>query len=189
MWRRAARRPADRSQYRTPAAKRRVHGAGDQRSGLARPQRVCLGLGYPGFACFTNITANPTGLSPGLYSGQITVTDSNSSNQAIVNVILTVTNSAQSIQISENGLSFTGVTAGSQPPQQEFTVSNPGAGNLNWTAQASTLAGGSWLSVSPFSGAAASGQSSAPVPSRQTRPGWRPDSISGNQCERGGCDE
>jgi uncharacterized protein (TIGR03437 family) len=103
-------------------------------------------------------TVSPTGLSPGLYTGQITVSDTNSSNQATVTVVLTVTQSAPSIQLSETGLSITAVAGGSVPPPQSFTIGNSGAGSLSWTAQTNTLSGGGWLQAAPASGSSASGQ-------------------------------
>ncbi len=106
---------------------------------------------------------NPSGLNPGLYSGHITISDSNSSNQAAVSVILTITNTAQSIQLSQNGLTINAVAGDAQPQAQSFTVSNSGAGTLNWAAQTSTLSGGARLSVSPGSGASLSGQAGIPV--------------------------
>ena len=103
-------------------------------------------------------TVDPTGLNPGLYTGQITVSDANSSNQATVTVVLTVTKSAPSIQLSETGLNITAVAGGAVPPPQSFTIGNSGAGSLSWTAQTNTLSGGSWLQVAPASGSSAGGQ-------------------------------
>jgi uncharacterized protein (TIGR03437 family) len=108
-------------------------------------------------------TIDPTGLSPGLYTGQITVSDTASANQSTVTVVLTVTQAAESIQLSQTGLAFSGVTGGAQPPGQAFTVANSGAGTLNWSAQASTLSGGSWLLLSAGGGTSASGQAGIPV--------------------------
>jgi len=108
-------------------------------------------------------TVNPSGLSPSIYTGQITVTDTASSNQATVTVILTVTQAVQSIQLSQAGLSLTAVSGGAQPPGQSFTVANSGTGSLNWTANTSTLSGGNWLQATPASGTSASGQAGMPV--------------------------
>jgi uncharacterized protein (TIGR03437 family) len=108
-------------------------------------------------------TIDPTGLTPGLYTGQITVSDTASANRSTVTVVLTVTQAAESIQLSQTGLAFSGATGGAQPPGQAFTVANSGAGTLNWTAQISTLSGGSWLLLSAGGGASVSGQSGIPV--------------------------
>jgi len=110
-----------------------------------------------------SFTADPSGLNPGIYTGQITVSDTASTAKATVTVILTVTQAAPSIQLSQTGLSVTAVAGGSQPPAQVFTVANSAAGSLSWTGQVTTLSGGSWLQATPASGTSASGQSGTPV--------------------------
>ena len=57
------------------------------------------------------------------------------------------------IAVSPTTLTF-GANQGSNPPAQGFTVNNSGAGTLAFTATATTVAGGSWLVVSPTSGTA-----------------------------------
>ena len=96
--------------------------------------------------------ADPSGLSPGLYTGSIIVSDTGSSNQAIVPVILTVTGAVPSIQLSETGVYITAVAGGPQPPSQTLTVTNSGAGSLNWTAQSTTLNSSNWLQATHASG-------------------------------------
>ncbi len=108
-------------------------------------------------------TANPSGLSAGVYTGQITVSQTGSSSQAIVTVVFTVTKNAPSIQLSESGISVTAVVGGAQPPAQTFSVANSGTGSLNWTAQTSTLSGGNWLQATPALGTSASRQTGVPV--------------------------
>jgi uncharacterized protein (TIGR03437 family) len=111
--------------------------------------------------------ANPFGLSPGLYTGHITVSDSNSSSSVTVPVVFTVTGAGQSILVSESGLSFTALAGGPQPPAQSFTVSNGGSGSLTWSAQtqqvANPLSTATWLQITPGSGTSAAGQSGVPV--------------------------
>ncbi len=103
-------------------------------------------------------TANPAGLNPGLYTGHIAVSVSSPASQSVVTVLLTVTKAAQYIQLSQTGVAITAVSGGAAPKAQALTVANSGAGSLSWTAQAATLSGGSWLQVTPTSGASASGQ-------------------------------
>jgi uncharacterized protein (TIGR03437 family) len=90
---------------------------------------------------------NPTGLSPGLYTGHILVKGDGSSGQATVTVTLVVSGMSSSLQLSRSGLNFTASIGGAAPPAQSFTVSNAGGGTLNWTAHAQAIGGGSWLSV------------------------------------------
>ena len=97
------------------------------------------------------VTADPRGLDPGSYSGKIVVATANG-QQVEVKVFVTVGAVKQTIQLSQTGLTFTVVSGGGSVPPQDFGVLNTGEGLMQWSATASTLAGGSWLSVSPASG-------------------------------------
>jgi uncharacterized protein (TIGR03437 family) len=95
-------------------------------------------------AATVNITADPTGLSPGTYSGQITIT---SANGAPVNIAVTFTvQAAATISTSTTSLTFTYRAGGGVPPAQ--SVQTSGAA---FTAQASS--DGNWLAVAPATGA------------------------------------
>lgn len=66
-------------------------------------------------------------------------------------------NEAPIMEVSPLALDFgTLVQGGSNPPSQEVTIYDRGGGDLNWIAEESV----SWLSVSPPSGIATSGESS-----------------------------
>jgi uncharacterized protein (TIGR03437 family) len=97
------------------------------------------------------VTADPRGLDPGSYSGKILVSTADG-QQAEVNVFVSVGAVKQTILLSQTGLTFTVVAGGGSVPPQDFGVLNTGEGLMQWSATASTLAGGSWLSVSPASG-------------------------------------
>jgi hypothetical protein len=56
------------------------------------------------------------------------------------------------IGVSPTSLSFTATAGGANPANQTISITNTGAGTLNWTASADA----SWLSVSPASGTAPS---------------------------------
>jgi uncharacterized protein (TIGR03437 family) len=66
----------------------------------------------------------------------------------------TVTASSSSssplISLSQGLLQFTAQQGGANPANQTVTIANAGGGTLNWTA---SVASGSWLTVSPASGA------------------------------------
>ncbi len=116
----------------------------------------------PGF------TVDPTGLSPGLYTGQITVQAANSTAQAVVNVTLAVSQAAQSLTLSQSGLTFSAIEGGQTPHSQSFTVSSQGSGSLSWTAQTHTVSNplapsANWLSIAPASGLSIGGQAGSPV--------------------------
>ena len=109
------------------------------------------GSATPGKPSTLSVTANPAGLSPGTYTGQIYV-QSNAGNQ-VVPVILTVSANSQAVLLTQTGLSFTAVAKGGVVPPQFFGVVNAGIGVMRWTASTSTTDGGSWLLASPGSGA------------------------------------
>jgi len=100
-------------------------------------------------------TANPAGLPAGTYSGTIVLALS-SGETFTIPVILTVTSSQQNMVLSQTGLFFEAVQGGATPASQSISVLNEGAGSLSFSASASTLAGGNWLSVSPSAGTATS---------------------------------
>jgi len=94
-------------------------------------------------AALVNITADPTGLAPGTYSGQVTIT---SANGTPVNIAVTFTvQAAPTISTSTTSLTF-GYRAGGGVP----AVQNVQTSGAAFTAQASS--DGNWLSVSPATG-------------------------------------
>ena len=99
------------------------------------------------------VTANTSSLRAGLYQGQITIRSSTTGESKTVATSLRVfPKGAQSLLISQNGLTFTGVARGGPVPSQSFGILNLGSGDMNWTVEASVLSGNSWLSVSPTGG-------------------------------------
>lgn len=106
------------------------------------------------------VTADPTGLDTGTYTGYVVV--SAGASQFNVSVVMTVTTSQQLITLSQTGLTFRAVSGGGAPAPQSYNVLNGGAGNLSWTANGSTLSGSGWLSWTPLNGSSNAG-SSPPV--------------------------
>jgi len=96
------------------------------------------------------VTADPSHLAPGTYSGVITITVNDQT--FAVAVLAVVAGTQPNIQLSQTGLRFLAVSGGAATSPQSITVLNPGAGTLNFSASASTISGGNWLSVSPASG-------------------------------------
>lgn len=97
------------------------------------------------------ITVDPSDVTPGTYSGTITISAAGGQPLAVA-VLAVVTGAQPNIQLSQTGGRFQAVVGGTATSPQTITVLNPGPGTLNFTASASTLAGGNWLSVSPSSG-------------------------------------
>lgn len=107
------------------------------------------GTATPGAPASLSFAANPSGLTPGVYTGHVTISDSNSAAQSVVTVVFTVPNTAiPVIQLSKSGVTLTGVASGAAPQTQTVTVTNTGTGTLNWTPQISTTSGGNWLTAS-----------------------------------------
>src|SRR5580700_4338606 len=105
------------------------------------------------------VTADPSQLKEGTYSGTVTIAVTGSS-PVNVSVVAVVAGNLPNIQISQTGERFQAVVGGTATAPQTIDVLNSGSAALNFTAAASTISGGNWLSVSPSSGttsAAASG--------------------------------
>ncbi|HTX34879.1 MAG TPA: hypothetical protein VME43_07655 [Bryobacteraceae bacterium] len=104
----------------------------------------------------TNLTITPGQLSPGTYICALTVTASGVSNSPLtIPVSVLVSAPATQLVLSQTGLSFQTITGGGAPLPRGFGILNGGQGAMSWNAQASTLSGGSWLSISPASGSVA----------------------------------
>jgi uncharacterized protein (TIGR03437 family) len=99
------------------------------------------------------ITGDPSKLQPGTYTGSVTISVSGGATSR-VSVLAVVTGTQPNLLLSQTGLFFQAVSGGTASPPQPITVLNSGAGLLNFTAAASTISGGNWLSVSSSSGSA-----------------------------------
>ncbi len=107
------------------------------------------------------ITADPGGLDPGTYTGTVRVT---AGNQVVdVPVTMSIRSATRSMFLSQSGLTFVAIERGVQSPAQRVNIQNTGQGLLDWSASASTLSGGDWLSVSPASGTAEAGNGGSSV--------------------------
>jgi uncharacterized protein (TIGR03437 family) len=105
-------------------------------------------------------TVNPdVGLSLGLRSGAITVTDLGSGTSQVSNVALLVNGSKPTMQLSQTGLTFYAVqNTNVVPPVQTVAIFNLGTGTFLWTTQTQyALANQNWLTVTPSSGSSSAG--------------------------------
>ncbi len=104
------------------------------------------------------ITVNfdTSNLSPGNYTGQITVSDPNASNSPqVIDVALTVNQgNTPEITVSQWNLNSSCFTGENASPDN-FTISNSGGGVLNYTITTDE----NWLSCSPTNGSLSSGNS------------------------------
>jgi len=98
------------------------------------------------------VTANGSGLSPGIYNGQIALSSPGASNAVVVNVTLTVSNTPT---ITINPASLAPVffqIGGANPAPQTIAVALAGGGAVAFNASATVSSGTNWLSVSPTAG-------------------------------------
>ncbi len=99
------------------------------------------------------VTADPSQLSEGSYSGSITITVPNATPQIrTVTVSFVVTAATPGLLAVSNQSLSLAVTQGASPVSLSLTVSNQGSGSIPFTASAATTTGGNWLSMPPTSG-------------------------------------
>lgn len=109
------------------------------------------GVALPGKPAVLTVSADPSKLSIGTYTGSISVSGSNGESHDVL-VTLTISSLSGAFLLSQTGLTFTAVEAGGVVPPQSFGVINVGSATLNWTASTTTLSGNNWLTVAPASG-------------------------------------
>lgn len=106
-----------------------------------------------------SITANPAGLAAGLYTGSVTVTEADLANSPMsVPVVLIVnggttgggSGGSGNLSFNPTSMSFNAAVNGSSPAAQTLFVS--AASSTSFSASTSTSSGGSWLSLSQYSG-------------------------------------
>lgn len=97
-----------------------------------------------------SVGANTTGLSIGNYSGNVILAASGAANtpQSIAITLSVTAAPTPTIGVSATNISFTGVQGGGNPSAQALTISNTGAGTLNW----SITENAPWLTPSALSG-------------------------------------
>jgi uncharacterized protein (TIGR03437 family) len=96
-----------------------------------------------------SVSANPSGLAVGTYSGTITVTATGAGNgPQTIPVTLTVANDPVPL-VTPSALTFVYEISKSQPGSQNLSVTSSTGGSLNYSATAaSTQCGGAWLTLS-----------------------------------------
>jgi hypothetical protein len=105
----------------------------------------------PAYVTNTTITvsANPLpSMGPGVYNGTVYVYPVTGGAPTQIAVTLRIT-ATGTLTASPTFLSFTYQPGGVLPPGQILNIVNSAGGNIAFTAAASTVSGGQWLSVSP----------------------------------------
>jgi len=91
------------------------------------------------------VSVSPARLSAGTYNGAISLRTSRGTQT--VGVVFAVAQAATTITLSPTSLTFNATAGGAAPASQTLTVTATRA--TNFTASASTLSGGNWLSILP----------------------------------------
>ena len=99
------------------------------------------------------VTASPTTLSTGTYTGALVTNISTTGESFTTTVIATVSGDAPAITLSNTGLRFESVTGGGIPLPQSIAIIDSGAQPLSYSVSASPLTPGqNWLVVPPSTG-------------------------------------
>ncbi|HEY3457356.1 MAG TPA: hypothetical protein VGK64_22440 [Bryobacteraceae bacterium] len=99
------------------------------------------------------LSVETAGLAPGTYTDTVIVNAAGASGSPqTINVTLNVRSLSAALGVSQNGLTFSASTPGSNPAAQIITIANTGVGTLNWTGAKTQ----SWLTLSASSGIAPS---------------------------------
>jgi uncharacterized protein (TIGR03437 family) len=98
------------------------------------------------------VTANPAGLSAGVYSATVVVMDPEGEPAFFVPVALTVAAGTAAIELEPAELLFTAALGSTTPQSETVLVSSTLDNPISFTASAVTSSGGNWLRVSPTSG-------------------------------------
>jgi len=106
-----------------------------------------------------SVLITPSGLSPGTYSGTITIGPGTSNPPSLLsNVSIPITlvvNPNVTVTVSPTGpLSFTMALNGPVPPAQNLTLTSSGGTGATFSATVQPVTGGTWVQVSPTSGSA-----------------------------------
>ncbi len=112
---------------------------------------IAQGTTQPNLPATVSITADPSKLPVGTTSASLLILGTNLQSVTIP-ITITVSPTPQQMALSQGGATFVAVQGGGVTLPQSFDILNTGSGAFSWTAQASTLSGGSWLSISPASG-------------------------------------
>ena len=119
-----------------------------------------LGTSNAGQSSATTLTADPTGLAPGVLQALVTVSAPGATNDPqlfSVTLLVAPASTPASADISPQGLLFLAEQGGTMPATKDLTVSNAGGGTLTADFLASTESGGEWLMVTPSSGTTSAG--------------------------------
>ena len=101
------------------------------------------------------VLAQPALLSPGVYTGNLTITATTASGGAVADSPITIPVSytviGSNLSVTPTSLSFTQPASGAQPPAQVVKIASDNQ-PIAWTASVSTGGTGNWLAISTPNG-------------------------------------
>ena len=101
---------------------------------------------------FLFVTIDPSGVGPGTYFGEITIS-APSSSEIVIPIVMAVSGRQRLLRLSRKGMTFTAVSGGGGTLPQMLGVANSGMGTLNWSISTETASGGpDWLTAAPAMG-------------------------------------
>jgi uncharacterized protein (TIGR03437 family) len=106
-----------------------------------------------------SISVTPKTLATGMYEATVILTPTAAGGVPVIVPVLLNVSGAPAVVPNPTTLSFTGVTGSPQSKTVQVTAST----TTNFTATASTVSGGNWLSVSPSTGVASLGNTALTV--------------------------
>ena len=115
----------------------------------------------PTEAVALTVRADPGGLPPGTYLGEIRISSSAVPQVMVVPVTMAISRRQQLLRLSQTGATFIAVSGAGPVLLQSFRVLNDGLGLLQWNITPTTLSGGPWLSAEPAAGMTNAASSSA----------------------------
>ncbi len=113
---------------------------------LAPPASGSLG---PGLSENLSVSVDVAALGAGTYTGSITITAAGATNSPQSVFVTLNVNAVPKITINPDDLDFDAPSYNQGPPSQPVSITNSGAGTLNWSAASNRP----WLAVAPASGA------------------------------------
>ena len=115
----------------------------------------------PAEAVALTVRADPSGLPPGTYLGEIRISSSAVPQVTVVPVTMAISRRQQLLRLSQTGATFIALSGTGPVAPRSFRVLNDGLGLLNWNIISTTLSGGPWLSAEPAAGMTIAASSSA----------------------------
>ena len=115
----------------------------------------------PDAAVALTVRADPGGLPPGTYLGEIRISSSAIPQVTVVPVTMAISRRQQLLRLSQTGATFIALSGTGPVAPRSFRVLNDGLGLLQWNITPTTLSGGPWLSAEPAVGMTNAASSSA----------------------------